>query len=822
MLELDAENAALQSRLADLYLKMGKHGEARNIYLNAAQSLHSRGALDGADNALARVLALDPDYTPALLLRGQIACEAGNAVAAIDFLERLPNIDSQPEALRALLRSHLQLGNTADAIPLATKLLVVHNELGGIIALANALMAAGEFEGALRLYSQHGERLLAANTAGLLEGLYACIERIKDNPAALELLRDLFQKAGEIAHLNEVTELLAHACVQSGDLLKARDYYQQLAELEPQNPIHAQNYRQMVARLGEDSATRPLTEEQRGQAFMVDELEIAAPAIEQEYPEEIATSVRAALTDSELLDSYNLPAKAIAPLETALQSAPRDAMLNQRLASLYARVERFSEAAGCCDLLHDVYVKAGHTELADQYADMAAKYRQRIVETAPQRTPHLDVTPDAVPVEVDLSPPEAKPAPTAAPHSAAAQPWDALPHRAPAQEADHSEEWEGLVSVEPMEAPSQLAEPQAMAAPENTLAERLEEIKFYLAQSMLDEAEAAIAKCSGLSPAVPELAGLQQQLASARDAQPATPEVEVEIEEVPSETSPPQPSISTLVFDETALGLAPPKPAPDEDVSHAVEEPVAAAEPRIVHAPPATAPRPPVQPAAAAAADVLSSFALELDRSLGSDFNLAAPAPPPAAQPAAVAHRHREAMVAVAEPVAAPVVFTAVPTAAPEPPAPSPAASPLADIFEAFKQGLEEDRIEEADDPETHYNLGIAFREMGLLDEAIGELQKVCQAIERGFPFPHAVHAYTWLAHCLCHNGAPQAAVKWYEKALKLSNLDDESRLGVYYEMASAHEAAGNKQVALANFMEVYATNIDYRDVAERIKSLKS
>jgi tetratricopeptide (TPR) repeat protein len=743
----------------------------------------------------------------------------------VEFLEKLPNVDSQPEALRALLRSHLQLGNTPEAVPLATKLLVVHNELGGVIAVANALMAAGEFEGALRLYSQHGERLLAANTAGLLEGLYACIERIKENAEALQLLRDLFQKAGETAHLNEVTELLAHACVHSGELFKARDYYQQLSEVEPENPLHTQNYRQIVARLGEDSATRPLTEEERGQAFMVDELEISAPAIEQQYPEEIAAAVRSALTDSELLDSYNLPAKAIAPLEAALPHAPQDAMLNQRLASLYARVERFNEAAHCCEVLHDVYSQAGYADLAGQYADMAAKYHERVGESPSEPVPHADVIPMplATPQEAELSPQPAEPVGTQAP--TAAQAWDTPPHDTHAHEIDASHDWERLVSVEPVKV-LETAQAHAGASSESAVAERLEEIRFYLAQSMLDEAEAAIATCARLAPAVPELAALREQLAAARAGEPAAPEIEVEIQEVPSETASPQPSISALVFDETALGLAAPRPAHDEVASPAVERPVTDIRPPLIQPPPIVVPPPPLaQPAAAAATDVLGNFALELDRSLGADFNLAPPSsprpePPAAARITGIAIQQQTA-IAVAEPVAPPAPSTAAPTIASETSAPAPA-SPLADIFEAFKQGLEEGKGEETDDPETHYNLGIAFREMGLVDEAIGELQKVCQAIERGFPFPYAIHAYTWLAHCLCDKGVPQAAVKWYEKALRLSNLDDESRLGVYYELASAHEAAGNRQAALANFMEVYATNIDYRDVAERIKSLKS
>src|SRR5215813_15066759 len=51
------------------------------------------------------------------------------------------------------------------------------------------------------------------------------------------------------------------------------------------------------------------------------------------------------------------------------------------------------------------------------------------------------------------------------------------------------------------------------------------------------------------------------------------------------------------------------------------------------------------------------------------------------------------------------------------------ARSMLSDLLDEFKEGIEESESDQ-DDPETHYNLGVAFREMGLLDEAIGELQK--------------------------------------------------------------------------------------------------
>jgi tetratricopeptide (TPR) repeat protein len=146
----------------------------------------------------------------------------------------------------------------------------------------------------------------------------------------------------------------------------------------------------------------------------------------------------------------------------------------------------------------------------------------------------------------------------------------------------------------------------------------------------------------------------------------------------------------------------------------------------------------------------------------------------------------------------------------------------LAEMFGELKQELEEEIIAGDDDPETHYNLGVAFREMGLLDEAIAELQKVCAAIDRGKAFTQRVQTYTWLAQCFIDKGVPEAAIRWYEKALSLPGLDEEVRLAINYELGSACEIAKDKPAALRYFTDVYGANIDYRDVAERIQALKS
>jgi tetratricopeptide (TPR) repeat protein len=146
----------------------------------------------------------------------------------------------------------------------------------------------------------------------------------------------------------------------------------------------------------------------------------------------------------------------------------------------------------------------------------------------------------------------------------------------------------------------------------------------------------------------------------------------------------------------------------------------------------------------------------------------------------------------------------------------------LSDMFGELRHELEEGGSSDDNDPETHYNLGVAFREMGLLDEAIGELQKVCQAVEHGHPFPQLMQTYTWLAQCFLDKGLPEAAIRWYEQALKLPGLDGETRTALHYELASAYEGAGNKSQALEHFLITYSGNIDHRDTSERIQALRS
>jgi tetratricopeptide (TPR) repeat protein len=126
-----------------------------------------------------------------------------------------------------------------------------------------------------------------------------------------------------------------------------------------------------------------------------------------------------------------------------------------------------------------------------------------------------------------------------------------------------------------------------------------------------------------------------------------------------------------------------------------------------------------------------------------------------------------------------------------------------------------------AADPELHYNLGVAYHEMELLDEAIGEFQKAVKAAGKGrFPARH-LETCSLLASCFTGKGMPLIAAKWYQRALESPNLDEDARLALQYHLGLAFQQAGNAKTALEHFLEVYSQNIDYLDVAERVRQLQ-
>ena len=217
VLEMDPDNVSMRVKLAEVYVRLGKKTEAWGIFSTAAETLRSKGSLSGAEEILQRMQSLDPGNSYVLLLRGHAAVESDEPKKAIQFLEKVGDIDTHPEGLRDLLKAYLQTGNLTGAVPLADKLLTVHNDPEGLFVLAEGCSQAGQYHQALDIYSQHADRLLATNSTKLLSSLHSMITHVRDDVGALDILLQVLNKAGESTHVGEVTELMAHACVKNED-----------------------------------------------------------------------------------------------------------------------------------------------------------------------------------------------------------------------------------------------------------------------------------------------------------------------------------------------------------------------------------------------------------------------------------------------------------------------------------------------------------------------------------------------------------------------------------------------------------------------------
>src|ERR1700720_1007937 len=139
-LEMDPENVAMRTRLAEVYIRLGKKNDAWQLFAAAADSLRSRGQLGPAEEILNRMLTLDPSNSQALLLRGRNAFDSGDLPTTITNLEKVADLDSHPEGFRALMQAYLQSGRLPEAGTLAAKLCTVHNDTCAISCYADAPM----------------------------------------------------------------------------------------------------------------------------------------------------------------------------------------------------------------------------------------------------------------------------------------------------------------------------------------------------------------------------------------------------------------------------------------------------------------------------------------------------------------------------------------------------------------------------------------------------------------------------------------------------------------------------------------------------------
>ncbi|HEU4586604.1 MAG TPA: tetratricopeptide repeat protein, partial [Gemmatimonadaceae bacterium] len=133
----------------------------------------------------------------------------------------------------------------------------------------------------------------------------------------------------------------------------------------------------------------------------------------------------------------------------------------------------------------------------------------------------------------------------------------------------------------------------------------------------------------------------------------------------------------------------------------------------------------------------------------------------------------------------------------------------FAEMLSMFKQGVAAN-VDEADH-EAHYDLGVAYKELGLTDEAISEFQKALRGTE------NRARTYEALGQCFVERGQHQIAVTILSRALGDKTYTDDMLVGVLYLLGYASESLGRWADAQRFYERVFAVDIEFRDVANRL-----
>ncbi len=803
--KLDPVNTNALGRLADLYSMQGMLGDARAQYLQLVDAFLKANNAAKAMEVMQKLLDLDPDNLKIQTRLAELYERHGQPQQAAGVYRRLAQhalaegkadegqkwmdkaaalTPNDPEVLILKARMQQQAGQAADAIatlrgipnleenPEAQEVLLrAHLAAGNLPAaeeLADKLFSADKarFAGLLEMAQHAAQQQDAARALGYLERVAEpALEH--DPPHLLDVVRKVVAQLPDSA---ELLDLMARAARQSHDhsaQVEALSKQAGLAMKQEDYPRAKQLYDELVSL---DPHSPEFTQRLNKVRELLGEPALAEAPMAQEAPafeippppqieldEETQAFVNSTLTDIDLFSSYGMADKAIELAKELVVRVPYHIIGHEKLLDLYIGNSNDSGVVEIAGRLELLLRQAGNRPRADEVMSLARRYAEKAGIAVPGTARAAAPAPAAAPAAATFE----------IPAEAPAEPAFEIPAAPTTQEVDLSAEWATAAGGE--------------AARVFNAEEAAQELDFYLGQGMIEEARQALARYETAFPGEPALVELAGRIEAASAPAAELPIGEEGVSEIELPAMAEEETVAEIPLDPEAAAVG----ADDGETYDIVleEQPKEAA--------------PAASAAGLSAADFFSDLAGELDQALETTKVPTAPrkgaAPPPPA-----------AKAAPPPPVAA---------------GPQPPVGVLAEVFEEFK--TEMGATEEVEDVESHYNLGIAYKEMGLLDEAVSEFQKVAKAAEKQKTHSQLFQACTLQGVCFMDKGMPQIAVRWYERALKTPGVDEEGALALRYDMGLAHEQAGDRKAALECFMEVYGANVDYRDVGERIRELR-
>ncbi|HYT22168.1 MAG TPA: tetratricopeptide repeat protein [Candidatus Polarisedimenticolia bacterium] len=820
LLQAEPDNLRIQIRLADLYQAMGQTRDAIEAYVSASQRALARGDQGESEKLADKALKLEPNNLAAVIIKARSHSSQGNLAKAAQLLEQAADLEKGGEQTELLLGLYLKNSDWDQASALAHRVFEADQKnFGPMQKVVESLLQSGNPEKAMEIMEKSRLPMIDGGehevVGKLLNELAASMH---GSIQPLEWLVELYGRTSDSFRLPDALAHLGDALVAGHQWDRAKQIFQQLVDRDPDSDSAKRKLNGVLRKMGQlppgeaedfseenlraeipkpPAAKLPVDDEEPAPEVPVKPATVSGePALDEETQKFISQS----LTDVDLFASYGLTQKAIGLLEAILRRAPRHTPTLEKLLDFVLGAGDDRRTAELAAQLEQIHSETGDKRSSERFGELRRRFQRAAgltdEELAIAVPPSKPAAPDAAETEpADGTIPEIAAAPVAhepppAPAPAPAAPVrpepvavNSAPAQAEVQEVDLSDEWATLLEeTRPAEAavpPAPVpARPAAAPPTRHTKPGEVEEFKIG--------EEPPVAKPSEVASAAPTIPLKPEPVIEKAKAKP--PAKQMPVAKAPAK--PPQkgePEFELEQEYELVLDAEPLVPAYDQKPP---EKPVAPPAPVGKNAAPTS-------PAgnSFASDQFLADLANEIDQlgigELTPSFSEGAPS----AQPPSVAKKDAA-------------------------PSQSTESGPLKEVFDEFRAELGEMGAED-EDLETHYNLGIAFREMGLLEEAISEFQKVAKASDRGRAFRYTMQCCTLLGLAFMDKGQPAIAAIWYERALKTPGNDPESTLALRYDLGVAQESAGEPEAALKSFSQVYAMNIDYRDVAERIAALQ-
>jgi tetratricopeptide (TPR) repeat protein len=836
LVDLDPGNHVSSLRLADLLLKRKEITSALKVYDRLGSMLLEAGKLDETERLYRHIIEQDPPEGEFLISVCRQFLDSGRAPVVLEFLTF--GVEKSPESVELmalLVRTHLTMGEAKAAMKIANQALEVEPENAEMRSLVGgALLKAGDVTEAREMLLPAIESLLEkGDHKSAQDALKELVQEMPEDQEVLKMAVRAYRTSSDQETLLTLRAALAESYFQSGEEDGAKRLYVELLEAEPTN----QKFRERMA--------------------MLDGVDIGASAVDDAAtigPEDIVIDVDEAFAavDQELGPPSQEPVEAIAAVQPPADAVPTAAAtfdLEERLAeaSVFAKYGLIEKAISH---LEDVVLfrpeeMEPRQKLALLYAehgdrDQAITMATPVVEHHRQQGTIGEI---GALLEVIPELGESQPAPAA---ETAAQPEvveEPPVETAPPAAAEFVDEDSDLIEIVEIEGdtwtpPEEEAEPAA------------DEFQVELDDSGLEELVEQASETDLVIelPPEPELEE-PESLVEEEEPLPQSPTEEELLPQPPTEEE----LLSLTQTEEELLPLPPaeeellPLPPTEEELL-----PLPLAEEELPALPPTEEVTPAPPPIEEELVDELVEISdtfvgpsmgdLEqidffLDQELYEDAArvLAQLEDEHGEDPEVVERRRKlkevgflldqvetveegseelfadeEQYIDLAKELEA--ELAAEEAMVEEATGRGKGEAVLEEVFREFQKGVAEQLSDE--DSDTHFNLGIAYREMGLLPEAIREFQVASRDPE------YYIESCSIIGICYQDQGMWAEAAEWYQKALVDPELNEEARLGLRYDLAVSYEALGDFDQAVGIFGELAASNPGYRDVIERISAL--